>query len=299
MFIYKITNKINGKSYIGQTKQPIFDRWKQHLKNSKQKINRYLYDAINHYGINNFLIEEIEKCSPDKINDREIFNIFKYNTLMPNGYNMTTGGGGGDTLSNHPEKIEIFKNIVKKTKGQKRTKRQRKNISIGSITREKNKTQEEKKRIAKRISETKKRLGQKPPEQYINKEGCVGFFKGKKHTKETKRKLKNVRLGKKYEDFLSNELSNKLKKEKKIRWLSDKNPNYILFSDEQKQKLLSLLIKNNNISLLNCGEIIKISLYKIRTFLQKKGIQNYQHFRKLKIEEQIKKLEEIKNEIKD
>ena len=170
---------------------------------------------------------------------------------------------------------------------------------MGSITRERNKTQEEKNRIAKKISETNKRLGYKPPEQYISKKGCIGFFKGKKHTKETKRKLKLARFGKKYEDFLSTELSIKLKKEKRNRWLLNKNPNYVNFSNDQKRKLLSLLIENSNIKLLECEKIIGLSLYKIRNFLQEKDINNYQSFRKLKLEEQLKKLKEIKNGIKD
>ena len=46
-YIYKITNSINGKLYIGQTRKTIEERFQAHLKNAQKHINRYLYDAMN------------------------------------------------------------------------------------------------------------------------------------------------------------------------------------------------------------------------------------------------------------
>ena len=56
-YIYKITNLINNKLYIGQTKKTIEERFKAHIKVARQHKNRYLYDAMNKYGYENFKIE--------------------------------------------------------------------------------------------------------------------------------------------------------------------------------------------------------------------------------------------------
>ena len=72
-YIYKITNKINGKSYIGKTLKSIEERWTEHCQDYKRERNekRPLYLAMNKYGIENFLIEKIEECSESEINNRE------------------------------------------------------------------------------------------------------------------------------------------------------------------------------------------------------------------------------------
>ena len=49
-FIYKITNEINNKIYIGQTKKTIEERFAAHIQKAKNHTNRYLYDAMNYYG---------------------------------------------------------------------------------------------------------------------------------------------------------------------------------------------------------------------------------------------------------
>ena len=97
--IYKITNIINGKVYIGKTSLSIEDRYKQHIRDSKKSRTnkRPLYDAMNKYGIDNFIIEEIEtNISDDDINDKEVYYIQKFHSYIGdeycNGYNATLGG---------------------------------------------------------------------------------------------------------------------------------------------------------------------------------------------------------------
>lgn len=97
--IYKITNDINGKVYIGKTSLSIDKRFKQHvLDSNKNRCNkRPLYDAMNKYGVENFHIEVIEEnISDEDINDKEIYYIRKYNSYIgfnnTNGYNATLGG---------------------------------------------------------------------------------------------------------------------------------------------------------------------------------------------------------------
>ena len=99
--IYKITNKINGKIYIGQSTN-IMKRWNQHylgafLKDSEQ--NNLLHKAIKKYGVTNFYFEIEELCDIEDLNKKEIEYIKFYNSLQPNGYNIVQGGNNR-TLTN-------------------------------------------------------------------------------------------------------------------------------------------------------------------------------------------------------
>lgn len=159
MFIYKITNKINNKVYIGKTKNSIKSRFSKHLKNAKNKVNRHLYDSMNHYGYDNFEISLIEECqSLDELEEREKYWIKEFDSISPNGYNMTIGGDGGDTLFNwsEEEKRELWDNQAKKRLGKKRTSKQRENMSFSAKERENKKTENDKKIISEKISKTLK-----------------------------------------------------------------------------------------------------------------------------------------------
>lgn len=94
-YIYKITNKINGKIYIGKTILTIEQRWEQHQKDSKRRTfeKRPLYSAIKKYGIENFLIEELEECPIEILSEREKYWIEYYGSFKT-GYNATMGGDG-------------------------------------------------------------------------------------------------------------------------------------------------------------------------------------------------------------
>lgn len=92
MIIYKITNRINGKVYIGQTIHTLEQRWKQHLKNARNGVKTHLYSAIRKYGEENFEPEII--CSADtkeELNLLETYYIQEYNSIDV-GYNMVDGG---------------------------------------------------------------------------------------------------------------------------------------------------------------------------------------------------------------
>lgn len=93
-FIYKITNKVNGKSYIGQTRYSVEFRWRQHIH---KKDNTYFHNALKKYGTENFSIETLEECDYKDLSKREIFYIAKFDTFK-NGYNLTIGGDGNRTL---------------------------------------------------------------------------------------------------------------------------------------------------------------------------------------------------------
>ncbi len=94
-YIYKISNDINNKVYIGKTLASISERWKEHLSDMDKRKNekRPLYAAMRKYGTSHFHIEEIEQCSNDIINERECYWIDFYDSYG-NGYNATKGGDG-------------------------------------------------------------------------------------------------------------------------------------------------------------------------------------------------------------
>ena len=88
--IYKITNKINNKSYIGQSIH-IEQRWEEHLyQSSGCSLLKY---ALHKYGKDNFSFEVIEECNQEELNEKEQYWIKYYDTFY-NGYNLTLGGGG-------------------------------------------------------------------------------------------------------------------------------------------------------------------------------------------------------------
>lgn len=101
MQIYKITNKINGKWYIGKdaSNRPYYFGSGVAIKN-----------AISKYGKESFEKTIIEECSSlEELNIKEIYWISKTNAVEdPNSYNIAKGGEGGDLLSNHPDKSSIY-----------------------------------------------------------------------------------------------------------------------------------------------------------------------------------------------
>ena len=120
-FIYKITNQINQKVYIGQTSD-YKRRFVEHkAKGYGQEKNKLLYYAFDKYGIDNFSFEVIEET--EDYNERENYWIKYYNALKPNGYNMTEGGENPPVvkreehhLATHSEAdIQVVINLLKDT----------------------------------------------------------------------------------------------------------------------------------------------------------------------------------------
>lgn len=107
-YIYKITNDVNGKVYIGKTEFDIHKRFQEHCKDSKKKYaNRPLYKAMKKYGIEHFHIELIEEC--DNPEQREQYWIQYYNSFKY-GYNATIGGDGKKYL-NHSSIIAMYQKL--------------------------------------------------------------------------------------------------------------------------------------------------------------------------------------------
>ena len=118
MVIYKITNKINSKLYIGQTSQKLMARWKEHVRS---KTCKALGAAIRKYGPNSFTIEILQNCSSyEEMNILEKEYIKKFSSLYPDGYNLTTGGNNGKHLEWTKKKIGEANRHRKHTEESKR-----------------------------------------------------------------------------------------------------------------------------------------------------------------------------------
>ena len=105
--IYKATNKVTGKSYIGRTTMSLNRRIRMHINNSLNiGNNTYFHNAIRKHGQDNFKWKIIAKCfSKEELNNVEIEMIEKYNTLK-NGYNLSLGGSSNAGYKHTKEVIE-------------------------------------------------------------------------------------------------------------------------------------------------------------------------------------------------
>lgn len=135
-WIYKITNNINGKNYIGQSKNPK-KRFQQHIYDNK---NSTIHNAIKKYGIENFTFSVIEGPI-DNYNERERYWIQYYDSYY-NGYNNTEGGeeppimyGDQSTLALYDENIILRLQLdLINTSIDYNTLAQRYGVSIGYLT---------------------------------------------------------------------------------------------------------------------------------------------------------------------
>ncbi len=98
--IYCVTNKINGKKYIGKTEEYyINNRWCKHKATARTNDKNYFHNAIRKYGEENFIFEVVLKDIPkEELCQKEIEYIKQYGTLIPGGYNMTLGGCASSAL---------------------------------------------------------------------------------------------------------------------------------------------------------------------------------------------------------
>lgn len=111
MYIYKITNLVNNKIYIGQTIGSLSKRMREHLVPSSSCTN--LARAIKKYGKENFIISSICRTqSIVELNHRESYYIKLYDCLAPNGYNLRAGGEN----HTHSEESKLRMSVARKGK---------------------------------------------------------------------------------------------------------------------------------------------------------------------------------------
>ena len=116
MCIYKITNKINGKCYIGQTIKLPEARWREHQQHAFgshiNDQNKVLYKAIRKYGLENFSFEVVQDNiqTHEELDKAEIYWINYYNSFL-RGYNSTFGGQKYHLILPIPEVVETYKKL--------------------------------------------------------------------------------------------------------------------------------------------------------------------------------------------
>ena len=162
-YIYMLTDTRNGKKYIGQHNGSIKSYWSGGvIPNRIAKIHgKEIFDRV-------ILERDIDK---ENLSEREKFYIKKYNTFGE-GYNLTEGGDGGDTISNHPNKEDISYRISETLKGRIFTEEHREKLRENHMSKNpKNrkklseslkgyiKSEEHRANIAKKISELNKKIG--------------------------------------------------------------------------------------------------------------------------------------------
>lgn len=109
--IYQFINLVNGKCYIGQSRRTFVKRYKHNWV--KNVDNEPLKRAIKKYGRKNFLIEILEhSLSPKELDEREEFFIRKFDSMVPHGYNLHSGG------TNHKMCERVRREYVKRQRKQ-------------------------------------------------------------------------------------------------------------------------------------------------------------------------------------
>jgi len=173
--IYKITNRINGKSYIGQSNN-IDRRFREHT-NKKSELNLSIKRAVKKYGKENFdleILETIDIPNRDKLNELEMYYI----SLHKPEYNRTFGGSGQMGMFASDKTKELLRKSGKEQWN--------------------NKTDEEKNKILKNFKKTE--IGHKVSIETREKLRLANI--GKKATEETKNKMRQSMLNKKLNGYV-------------------------------------------------------------------------------------------------
>jgi group I intron endonuclease len=289
--IYKTTNLLNGKIYIGQS----YKDDEKYLGSGK-----FLKRAIKKYGIENFKKEILEKCSPDKntLDEREKYWINHYkSTDKKIGYNISIGGQSGWMSGLHHSSItkEKISESGRKEKnhfyGKHHTDITKEKISQSLKKSEKfqlsSSNKERRQKISEAMSkrvvseETKKKLseaqkGRKKTNEQKEKMREIGNklkpFLGCKHTEESKRKISQGNKGK----IMPQKAKEKLREINTGKKLSDETKQKISKSLEKKVEQYNIngeLLNTWNSS-FEAGKILNISFKKVRYYCRKNNIMN-------------------------
>lgn len=200
--VYSITNEVNGKMYVGQTKSSVATRWSQHKSASRKGIETYFLRALRKHGPEVFTVRVTEEVqTKNEADDAERFYILLWQTHLPDlGYNCTLGGEGGarteiakdlmrarNTQRGKPLSEDVKKKISDRLKGRVFSEEHRANIRRGlaACTR----VYSEKTRQAnigrKASPETRLKMS-------LAHSGSKNHFFGKHHTEESKEKRRRT-----------------------------------------------------------------------------------------------------------
>ena len=204
MIIYKITNKINGKVYIGQTIHSLQHRWREHCYSSSGCLG--IRSAIEKYGKENFIVEQIDvACDRDELDLKEQYWIEFYNCISPNGYNLKSGGK--HTILSEESRKKLSEKLKGKNVGKKRTEEWKQHLRELNTGR-------------KHTEESRKKMSEA-------QSGEKHHMFGKHHSEESRRKMSESRRGGKNHNFgkkISLESRKKMSESKKGMYALEKHP---------------------------------------------------------------------------
>ncbi len=256
MLIYKIQNKINGLCYIGQTIGPLKKRIAGHL--SWGGCVR-IYRSIKKYGIENFDISIIDETATtrEELSELEKKYILEYNSLSPNGYNLTSGGNNRFIVSEESrKKISLSQKGIPETEKTKKILSDAHKGKIFSKERCQRMSEARKGRRFLSLEQIKinadKMRGTHPTAETLKKlseshMGQVPWNKGVPWSPEVKKKMSEVAKGRVYSEETNIKRGLAIKKQwetRKIRTcseetrkkLSDSHKGYV-FSEETLLKI--------------------------------------------------------------
>ena len=276
--IYRITNNINGRIYVGKTERRIEERWARHQRDALTS-HRPLYNSIRKHGAENFSIDILEVCATtEELTEREKYWIKELNAEHSFGnYNMTEGGEGGFVLKHNPNRAEIYKRQALSRTGQKRTPEQRANMASAATKRQQSYTTEQKAEIAAKISTTNKERGIAPPEYTKWKAGQVGTFTGKQHSAASKEKMGKARLGMTYEQVFGEEKAAVEREKRRQQFSGESNPNYVEFPPKTKADIIQH-IQSTKTSMANLEYTFGISSWVLRKWVRELGYTDFRKF---------------------
>lgn len=240
--IYKATNLINGKVYIGQTTNSLEQRVKQHF--FKKDDGTYFHNALKKYGQDGFKWDIIDQANnEDELSKKEIYWIAYYESFTDKskGYNSTSGGETSKSISE-----EVRLKISIKNKGKVITAEHREKLRQAFIGR--NVSNETREKISKAVKGEKNGMfGRKYTDE--EKEKISQKSSGRRHTQETKDKISDAHKGK----IVSDETKEKLSRAKTGKKLPP-------FSEQHIDKLREANLGGNNpqaktLICLDTGEI--------------------------------------------
>jgi group I intron endonuclease len=213
MVIYKITNLINKKFYIGSALNPKKRKTRhfRHLKNNKHD-NIFLQRAYNKYGLENFIFQIIEEYSwddEDFIIKREQYYLDKFYDKQKKCYNISPFADRPPSQKGKPKSEEHKQKISEANKTFWAN-----NPESKIVQAEINKGRKCSDEAKKKMSEAK--LGKPLSDDHKQKLGEIfsgenNPFFGKKHSDETKQKLREFRIGKKHSEETKRKIRNTLK----------------------------------------------------------------------------------------
>ena len=228
-YIYKITNTLTNKKYIGQRK---LRKNKSPYTDNYMGSGTYIKKSILKYGIENFTKEVLKSDieSQNESNDFEILYVKEYNTLVPNGYNLTNGGC---SISGYKHSEDTKQKMSLKSKGIK------KSIEHNKKNSESHKGQIISDETKKKISDKLKGI-KKTPLSEETKKKISDKLKDRKLPDDVKEKIRNSILGQKRTNETKENISKSLKGKKKTKEhiaAMRKSRVYTKLTNEQKDKI--------------------------------------------------------------